>query len=177
MTKVDVGYTFGRLTVADEAPTHVTPNGTRFKMWRCICTCGSEKVTREARLLSGETVSCGCRGREVRASIGDLNRGSGAPSYHAVHARLARTRGAATEHPCEDCGDVERRHQWSYVRACPGELLGGVHGRHKNPMPYCLHVEHYAPRCRSCHDKLDTSPLASVRRLRSIMLVGGGDRG
>lgn len=48
------GKTFGRLLVVDLA---ASPDGKA--RWRCVCTCGREKVVRAAKLLSG-TSSCGC---------------------------------------------------------------------------------------------------------------------
>lgn len=36
-------------------------------MWLCKCDCGNEKITSTYLLLSGQTKSCGCLGKENRA--------------------------------------------------------------------------------------------------------------
>jgi hypothetical protein len=33
-------------------------------LWKCICTCGNEKIIKSSHLGSGGTKSCGCIGRE-----------------------------------------------------------------------------------------------------------------
>lgn len=166
MSRLDLtGEVYGRLTVVRE----VEKIGTH-RMWLCLCTCNNVLVTRQARLRSGETRSCGCLARD---RFGDLRKTKVGPiSYHAMHAHLRWSFGSATEHPCIDCDDTERPHEWSYVRGCPDELLGGQNDGRPNPVPYCLHVEHYQPRCKGCHKAMDKSPEASVRRLRAILLAG-----
>lgn len=66
-----------------------------------------------------------------------------AAGYQAAHLRLGR----AADHRCVDC-DNPARH-WSYQHDCPEE----IRGRHRSP--YCLHPEHYAPRCVPCHRAYD----------------------
>ena len=51
---------FGRLTVTEYAGIHITPCGTRRKMWKCLCDCGKEVVVAENNLKNGTTKSCGC---------------------------------------------------------------------------------------------------------------------
>lgn len=41
-------------------------NRGRGRHWLCQCDCGNKAVVRAAHLTSGHTVSCGCRGQEVR---------------------------------------------------------------------------------------------------------------
>lgn len=36
-------------------------------MWLCKCDCGNQKITSTYHLLSGQTKSCGCLGKENRA--------------------------------------------------------------------------------------------------------------
>lgn len=52
-----VGEKFNHLTVIDRAPE----KGKRV-MWRCLCDCGGEIITRGDSLRTGHTVSCGCVG-------------------------------------------------------------------------------------------------------------------
>ncbi|HWA98544.1 MAG TPA: hypothetical protein VG713_08625 [Pirellulales bacterium] len=51
---------FGRLTRVE-----VLPGG----RWRCLCTCGREKVIRREHLRSGRTKSCGCLRAELDAKL------------------------------------------------------------------------------------------------------------
>lgn len=34
-------------------------------------------------------------------------------SYRALHSRVVTRRGKASDHPCMDCGDTARRHEWA----------------------------------------------------------------
>lgn len=53
------GKRFGRLTVIG-----VEDNGKRNTYYACQCDCGNVKVVRSDALLSGCTVSCGCKKKE-----------------------------------------------------------------------------------------------------------------
>ena len=53
------GKRFGRLTVIG-----VEDNGKRKTYYACQCDCGNVKVIRADALVSGCTVSCGCKKRE-----------------------------------------------------------------------------------------------------------------
>lgn len=50
------GCRFGRLTVIERAGCDAGRNA----LWRCICDCGNEIVTRGSSLRAGVTKSCGC---------------------------------------------------------------------------------------------------------------------
>ena len=75
---------------------------------------------------------------------------SQAPGYQARHLRL----GKAEHHSCVDCDG--KADEWSYVGDCPEQLYDGVH-----PSPYCLHDQHYIPRCRRCHRQYDSKEVHS----------------
>lgn len=66
--------------------------------------------------------------------------------YHAVHKRLASHRGPARDFDCADCGGPA--HQWSYDHSDPDERVS-------KDGPYSTDLDHYSPRCRSCHVRLD----------------------
>ena len=51
-----IGQVFGTLTVLEELPER---NKYRYKMYRCICECGTERITSSACLNSGHTTGCG----------------------------------------------------------------------------------------------------------------------
>lgn len=53
------GMRFGRLIVIERAE-----NQGKRVMWRCLCDCGTEIVTRGGSLTSGGSQSCGCFNRE-----------------------------------------------------------------------------------------------------------------
>ena len=53
------GMRYGRLTVIERAE-----NQGRRVMWRCLCECGEEIITRGEHLTSGRTQSCGCYNKE-----------------------------------------------------------------------------------------------------------------
>ena len=58
-----IGQTFGRLTVIDK--------GLKPRYWICQCSCKNHtiKEIREDHLLDGNTVSCGCYGKENMSKI------------------------------------------------------------------------------------------------------------
>ncbi len=67
--------------------------------------------------------------------------------YSAVHKRIAKQRGRAAELSCADCSCTAEH--WSYRHDCPKELIDAELGA------YCLHPEHYDPRCAKCHKRFD----------------------
>lgn len=64
------GQTFGRLTVLKRVPCQA-----KSVVWECLCSCGNKKNVRSGNMVSGKTVSCGCRGREAAAENGKMNVG------------------------------------------------------------------------------------------------------
>lgn len=57
-----IGQRFGHWTVLKEAPSIVSPCGTKRKAFLCRCDCGTEKIVSKTLLKNGKTTSCGCRG-------------------------------------------------------------------------------------------------------------------
>lgn len=55
------GQRFGRLTVIERCGT--SKDGQ--KMYRCVCDCGNEKITKTGNLRSGHVKSCGCLNKEM----------------------------------------------------------------------------------------------------------------
>lgn len=51
-----IGKSFGRLMVIER----VENNKFGQLMWKCICSCGNEKIIRGYALIQGRTTSCGC---------------------------------------------------------------------------------------------------------------------
>lgn len=65
-----IGKKFNRLTVLEQADDYVSPSGSHFKQWKCMCECGSVVVTREYSLLSGHTKGCGKKHRRYQDMTG-----------------------------------------------------------------------------------------------------------
>jgi hypothetical protein len=63
------GRRFGRLTVAERAPT---PAGKPTR-WTCVCDCGATITTLAISLKNQDTKSCGCW-RIERATLAGLSR-------------------------------------------------------------------------------------------------------
>lgn len=66
------GQKFGHLTVLKQADDYVSPKGSHFKQWECICDCGTTVITREYALLSGHTKGCGQKHREYEDMTGKV---------------------------------------------------------------------------------------------------------
>lgn len=67
--------------------------------------------------------------------------------YGGIHCRLRSHRGLASSHACVDCGKPAQ--QWAYDHKDPNELIqqdGKCQG-----LPYSTNLEHYEPKCISCH--------------------------
>lgn len=143
-TKKDLlGQRFGKLTVIEEGPIHVSRGGHRATRWTCRCDCNNVTSPFAQDLRRGLTRSCGC----LRAEMKPAPRGSGDVGYDAAHKRVKATRGPANEYQCIGCGN--QAEHWSHVpgprsKQCP------FNGRWYSPAP-----NDYAPRCRPCHTKFD----------------------
>jgi hypothetical protein len=131
------GRRFGVLKVVDYAAG----------AWRCVCDCGNETAVPTKDLTAGNTASCGCR-RTARKD--------GPVGYVAAHERLIQDLGPATDRECSDCGRPAAH--WSYDHADPDEITDW------RGFPYSLDPAYYAPRCYSCHRRLDH---AAARRRRA----------
>lgn len=57
---------FGRLLPLGPVEVVKYASGAHQVKWLCRCDCGTDKVVRSCKLLSGNTKSCGCLQREVR---------------------------------------------------------------------------------------------------------------
>ena len=157
------GDRFGRLVVVTEGPrTKPTRSDTRGRIqWACLCDCGAEVLVDGASLRrTGGTRSCGCLAREKASATCVMRNWTGdAATYSAVHQRIRSSRGAASDHPCEDCGSPAE--DWSYRGGCPDERIEPRKGL---LMPFSLNPTLYDPRCKTCHRNFDRpSPCNSHR--------------
>ncbi len=71
-------------------------------------------------------------------------------SYGAVHSRVSRARGPASEYRCKQCDGPAA--QWAYNHCDPNERQFLLNGRE---YPYSLDLNNYMPMCRSCHQTFD----------------------
>ena len=76
-------------------------------------------------------------------------------SYWGMHSRIKIDKGYASENLCIGCG--EHAADWSWDGVCDDIKYGVAKAGRPSLSPYCLHLEHYNPRCTDCHMKLDLS--------------------
>lgn len=77
-------------------------------------------------------------------------------TYNSVHNWLWRHSGPARYLDCVDCGLPAR--DWAYNHGCADEAISTA--KLTLNRVWCPHPEHYSPRCRHCHDRLDQTPRA-----------------
>lgn len=70
-----------------------------------------------------------------------------APTWAAVHKRLERQLGRASERECIDCGGPAK--EWSYTYGANDELVDAKGLRYSEDFTF------YAPRCIPCHRRYD----------------------
>lgn len=76
-------------------------------------------------------------------------------TYDAAHSRVHAQRGRASDHLCADCDG--QASQWSYDHSDPDERVSEA------GYAYSLDVNHYAPRCVSCHKQHDCAFILQER--------------
>jgi hypothetical protein len=74
-------------------------------------------------------------------------------SYWGMHSRVRLAKGSASNYPCIDCN--KPANDWTHNYYCEDVLYGKGRKNRPNLNPYCLHLEHYEPRCTPCHMYLD----------------------
>lgn len=103
--------------------------------WNVECDCGAVKKVRSADLQRGKTRACGNHLR------------SESVTYGGIHQRVKRDHGVPSLHQCVDCG--KQAADWSYDHRDPAPLFS------EEGLIYSASVEHYQPRCKSCHKRFD----------------------
>lgn len=93
--------------------------------------------------------------REIRRKDDHPNWRGDEAGYDAVHHRLIRWKGKASNYKCIDCADPAE--EWSYSNADANERICEKGRR------YSFDPDHYDPRCVPCHRAFDASYLASKR--------------
>lgn len=117
--------------------------------WVCKCDCGATRIVSVGELnRTGDANTCGIAGRHLPDTV----------DYSAAHDRVHRARGKADRYPCVDCGRTAQH--WSYDHADPDERTS-IAPRTAG-VAFSLHVEHYEPRCVSCHKRFDMGRINSA---------------
>jgi len=86
---------------------------------------------------------------------------SNSVGYRALHSRIARELGKASDHYCR-CG--ARASQWAYDHRDSHELVDPRCG------PYSLNLARYSAMCRSCHVRLDLRNARAARAARHLRI-------
>lgn len=86
---------FGRWTVIEDHP-NVIYGKTPLPVWKCRCSCGTERVVVASRLKKGTSQSCGCLARELArkrfTTHGESGRNGGTPRYELWRGAKLRAR-------------------------------------------------------------------------------------
>lgn len=117
----------------------VTIERVSTRRWRCRCDCGNEFIAVGSHLRAGVTKSCGHWRAEPDGN-----------SYNAVHLRLGKVYGKASEKVCADCGGVAT--EWAYNRSGVDET-SAIRGGYE--VTYSTDITQYDPCCGPCHYRRD----------------------
>ncbi len=91
------GMRFGKLTVIQLAGVKIFGDNTRRVMWFCKCDCGNSATINGSAMRTGNTVSCGCHGRQIKRTHGEGSNKNSSPEYVSWRAMRKRCR---YDHPC-----------------------------------------------------------------------------
>lgn len=72
-------------------------------------------------------------------------------TYRAVHKRVQRAKGHASNHPCAHCTSTAE--EWAYDHTDPAPLVGTT-GRGISA-EYSTDLARYLPLCKPCHSRFD----------------------
>jgi len=84
-TAVQTGEVFGKLTVLSFSGKYGS-----HRLWKCRCSCGTEKVIRQSNLVSKQTMSCGCLRKEHHARKHGFGGVLRSPEYRAWQCMRSR---------------------------------------------------------------------------------------
>lgn len=154
------------------------------KRWRkyylCKCDCGNTKIIHGSALVSGNTKSCGCYSKEVKATLHKLPNDGGVINHLILqYKRHARDRGiefnlSANEFenlirkPCYYCGKPPSNNK--VTKNCKGFLYSGID--RVNPTKGYL-LDNCVPACAICNRvKRDLNKeefIEWIKRLHSLI--------
>ena len=131
-SEIPAGTKINRLTIL--GLHHKDKRWRRF--YNCKCDCGNEKVIQGSLILSGNTKSCGCLGKEVRKTLFRLPNNKGVINHLILqYKRHAKNRGLIFElsydefagliqKPCHYCGLPPSNNK--ITKNCKGFLYSGI---------------------------------------------------
>lgn len=115
------------------------------------CRCGSPVKTR------GRCMPCYLKWRKSEEFTKKTGVDSDKlPTYEAVHQRVRKVFGAASQQTCVGCSS--QAEQWAYDGTDPTEVWSTQPWSNRNGASiaaYSRYPEFYMPMCRSCHTKRD----------------------
>jgi hypothetical protein len=153
------GQTFGRLTVLH---LHDAMAKRGYRAWRCLCSCGKERIVSTETLRSGATKSCGCLAKENAREKGRLQcLPDGQAAFNALYGSYkinARYRGHAFDltkveasilfkQNCYYCGVSPQ--QVHRIKAGSGNYVFNGIDRLDNAKAYV--AENVVPCCSTCN--------------------------
>lgn len=83
-----VGQRFGRLTVVEFAGH--SSGKRRARLWKCLCSCGTETTVRGRALVTGNTQSCGCLHLEAARTNSLVHGQTGTPLHSRWKGMIRR---------------------------------------------------------------------------------------
>jgi hypothetical protein len=143
---IPVGETYGKLRVLAQAPNYYKPGSGRSETrWVTLCECGTLSVKFAKYLRNGMTTTCGDRQLHPRRRLLEN------PTYEGMHYRVRSWKGKASSWNCTDCNGPAD--EWSYDHMDSDQRWERVTDGKGNAyeVPFSVDIDHYQPRCRSCH--------------------------
>lgn len=120
--------------------------------WPGVCmTCGADVAPRLNDIRRGQGGCRPCRYVKTSGSSHHMWAGDGA-SYQAVHQRIRKQRGKASEHQCVQCEGKQAAAHWAYDHSDPNERVGTDGGCE---LSYSTDPMRYQPMCTPCHKAYD----------------------
>jgi len=129
------------------------------KWWNCRCDCGTTKIVHGSAIVSGNTRSCGCLAREVKARTRKPKNGSEVTAIILGYKRHAENRGfrwilsrgqveSIVSRPCSYCGIPP-----SNIKKTRHSLPGGFRysGVDRIDSTKDYTVENVTPACKICN--------------------------
>lgn len=83
-----VGERFGSLVVLQRDEDYISPSGKHHVKWLCKCDCGNTKSIDICQLISGKTVSCGCKKEQYIKSGFNIKHGGRNDRLYKVYANM-----------------------------------------------------------------------------------------
>jgi len=87
MKNIDIGKTFGRLTVLPEEHVEAYSGTRKIYKTHCLCSCGTRVLVESSSVRNGHTKSCGCLVRDNLSKRRTTHQGTGT-KLHYIWAQM-----------------------------------------------------------------------------------------